>query len=208
MSTDPLLEPVREYYGEKLRCHGATAAGVDWNSAESQRLRFEQLLRVVASDRTFSILDFGCGYGALVEELVRRGWNFEYFGYDISHQMLERAHSLYGGDHRCSFLEPGEPLPQVDYVVASGVFNVKLEAPAAAWGRYVARTVGRLHGLAAAGVAFNLLTLRSDPERRRPQLYYASPENWFARCARLSRHVALLHDYPLYEFTMLVRKTL
>ena len=47
---------------------------------------------------------------------------------------------------------------------------------------------------------------RLHPERMRPDLYYADPCRLFDHCKRrYSRHVALLHDYGLYEFTILVR---
>jgi hypothetical protein len=42
----------------------------------------------------------------------------------------------------------------------------------------------------------------------RNYLYYADPCALFDLCKRrYSKHVALLHDYGLYEFTILVRKT-
>ena len=51
------------------------------------------------------------------------------------------------------------------------------------------------------------VTSYSDPEFMRPDLYYADPRFLFDYCKRkLSRHVALLHDYGLYEFTVLVRQ--
>jgi hypothetical protein len=51
-----------------------------------------------------------------------------------------------------------------------------------------------------------VLSLYSDPERRRPDLFYADPLFLFDYCkTRFSKAVALLHDYPLYEFTVLVR---
>jgi hypothetical protein len=40
----------------------------------------------------------------------------------------------------------------------------------------------------------------------RDDLFYADPLALFEHCrTRFSRRVALLHDYPLYEFTLLVR---
>jgi hypothetical protein len=61
--------------------------------------------------------------------------------------------------------------------------------------------------LSRKGFAFNALSLYSDPEKRRPDLYYADPLALFDHCQRhFSRYVSLLHDYPLYEFTILVRK--
>jgi len=41
----------------------------------------------------------------------------------------------------------------------------------------------------------------------REDLYYADPCFIFDYCKRnFSRNVALLHDYELYEFTIIVRK--
>jgi hypothetical protein len=38
-------------------------------------------------------------------------------------------------------------------------------------------------------------------------LYYADPMKLFDHCKKkYSKKVAILHDYPLYEFTLLVRK--
>ena len=55
--------------------------------------------------------------------------------------------------------------------------------------------------------AFNLLTAYSSPGLQRPDLYYADACFFFDHCMkRYSRHVALLHDYGLFEFTVLVRK--
>ncbi len=40
----------------------------------------------------------------------------------------------------------------------------------------------------------------------RTDLYYGDPIFFFEHCrTTFGRHVALLHDYPLYEFTILVR---
>jgi len=41
----------------------------------------------------------------------------------------------------------------------------------------------------------------------RPDLYFGDPLLYFDFCKRnFSRNVALLHDYGLYDFTILVRK--
>ena len=43
VSSNVLRDQARDYYEGKLRTHGATPAGVDWNSQESQELRFALL---------------------------------------------------------------------------------------------------------------------------------------------------------------------
>ena len=51
-----------------------------------------------------------------------------------------------------------------------------------------------------------MLTSYADPDRMRADLYYGDPGYYFAFCKQHARNVALLHDYDLYDFTMLVRK--
>jgi hypothetical protein len=53
------------------------------------------------------------------------------------------------------------------------------------------------------GFAFNLLTTFVD--WKKDVLYYADPMHYFEYCKKnFSRYVTLLHDYPLYEWTLLV----
>ena len=89
------------------------------------------------------------------------------------------------------------------------MFNVKLHAGHDAWTRYVVDILHRLDAVSAIGFAFNMLTSYSDQDLMRPDLYYGDPCFFFDYCKRqFSRNVALLHDYGLYEFTILVRKQL
>ena len=85
MAFDETRKVVARYYGALLQVHGATPQGVDWNGAESQHVRFDQLLRVVADPRApFSLIDYGCGYGGLADALDERGWPVSYVGFDIA----------------------------------------------------------------------------------------------------------------------------
>ena len=100
-----------------------------------------------------------------------------------------------------------EPTESADYGIASGIFNVRLSTPEAQWRAYVEETLDSLDRTSRRGFAFNCLTTYSDPEKLRDHLHYADPAVLFDRCKRrYSTQVALLHDYGLYEFTILVRK--
>jgi len=201
-----LLAPVARYYADKLQIHGPRARGADWNSDASQTLRFEQLLKVTHGRRRFSVNDYGCGYGALVEHLLGSGWQGHYRGFDISTEMIAQARELHAGRPDCTFTTEEAALEPADYCLASGIFNVRLEADEDAWGAHILATLDNLAGLSTQGFAFNVLTRHCDAERRRPDLYYADPLLLFEHCRKsYSRHVALLHDYPLYEFTLLVQ---
>ena len=204
MSVDSILSQVQEYYDDKLQTHGATARGVDWNSSESQDLRFSQLVTVIDKDRAFTVNDYGCGYGALVDYLERGPFQFEYTGFDISTKMIEKARELHP---TARFVSDRDQLQQAAYTLASGIFNVKLDNDDARWKEYVLEALETMNSLSTAGFAFNALTRYSDAEFMRSDLYYADPLFFFDYCkTRYSKFVALLHDYPLYEFTILVRK--
>ncbi len=202
-----VLDAVRRYYSEKIVEHGPTAKGVDWNDQASQELRFDQLLKVCDPSRPFSLNDYGCGYGALARYLGQRGYTFRYTGFDISDEMVAKAQELLRAAENYRFVGSEGELEPADYTVASGIFNVRLDAADDAWEQHVLETLGRIDALSLQGFAFNMLTSYSDADRMRPDLYYADPRAIFDHCKRtFSRWVALLHDYGLYEFTIIVRK--
>jgi SAM-dependent methyltransferase len=204
--TETFAARAAAYYAEKLKAHGPTYRGVDWNSTESQELRFAQLLRICDREPAASVIDFGCGYGALVDYLEREGRPFHYCGYDASPAMIEAARARHPEMPGRAFTSERSSIQRRDYTVASGVFNVKLDASDSAWRGYLHRELDAIAAMSRRGFAFNLLTGYSDPDRKRDDLFYEEPEDVFRYCMRrFSRAVALSHDYPLYEFTVLVR---
>lgn len=208
-SDGDLLADVSAYYTAKLHEHGASPRGVDWNGLESQQLRFQQLARIIARDRPFSINDLGCGYGAFFDFLKGNFSEFTYTGYDVSAAMISAARQRHASSTDADYRVGAIPAQSADYGVASGIFNVRLTHDSARWREYMNTAIDELNRTSRHGFAFNCLTTYSDPERARSDLFYADPCETFDYCKRsFSKHVALLHDYGLYEFTILVRKTL
>ena len=104
-------------------------------------------------------------------------------------------------------MSDADALPKSDYAIASGIFNVRLDYPEDAWQDHVQDTLTVMDNLSLKGFSFNLLSIFSDPERRRQDLFYADPTFYFRFCmSRFSRFVTVYHDYPLYEFTIAVNK--
>jgi SAM-dependent methyltransferase len=208
MATD-LLQEVAEYYSGKLVEHGVSPRGVDWNGEEGQRLRFTQLSKIIQQQQGFSINDLGCGYGALFDYLSNYWTDFSYTGCDVSADMVLAAENRLGTKANAHFFVGSEPPEVADYGIASGIFNVRLGRSDDEWHEYLVATLDILDHTSRTGFAFNCLTSWSDTDKKRDYLYYANPAALFDLCKRrYSRHVALLHDYGLYEFTMLVRKAL
>ena len=201
------LSKVKKYFSERLNEHGPVHLGVDWNSVESQELRFSQVLKVIDPGQRYSVLDFGSGYGGMYDFLVRLGHQIHYVGYDIAEAMTAKGRELHPNNPDCWFTNSLEEIPILDYAVVSGTFNIKLEADFESWTQVILDSLNQMNALASKGLAFNMLTQYSDADRMRPDLYYGDPCFFFDYCKRnFSRNVALLHDYNLYDFTILVRK--
>jgi SAM-dependent methyltransferase len=204
-----IVEAVIEYYEGKLATFGATARGVDWKDEASQTKRFEQLVRALGLDDhhgAFSLVDFGCGYGALLP-FLRQRHQFRYIGYDRSPQMIAEARRLHEDADEATFTSDWSAVASADFIVASGIFNVRLGWSAEEWSAYVLQTLTAINERAAAGWAANFLTGYSDEDHKRSDLYYAGPAAIFDWCKHsASRWVSLFHDYDLYEFTIGVRR--
>jgi SAM-dependent methyltransferase len=204
----PNFEQAKVYFEERLSAHGATARGVDWNSEAAQELRFSQLAKVIRADQPFSLLDYGCGYGALGGFLLRKGYPMQrYIGFDILESMVAKGREVFNGQEQFFFTSRFQDLGTVDYSIASGIFNLKLDTSNEVWTEYVIAELHKMNSLSCKGFSFNMLTRYSDLEYMRPHLYYADPCYLFDYCkTHFSRNVALLHDYEAYDFTLIVRK--
>ncbi len=202
-----IVKEIEKYYTEKVVKHGATSKGVDWNGKESHYIRFKQLSKILPRNEHFSVLDFGCGFGALIDYLLENNYNFDYIGYDISKEMITAGKEKYGALKNVTFENDLSKISMTDYVIANGLFNVKLKTNDEDWKEYILNTLKELDRLAEKGFSFNILTSYSDKEYMKDYLYYANPLFFFDYCKQnFSKDVALLHDYKLYEFTILVRK--
>lgn len=206
MSDDAILQRVGRYYAGRLAEHGPGPRGVDWNGEESQRLRHAQFLRLFQAEPAASILDLGCGYGDFLGFLRAQGHAGPYAGWDVAPEMIAAARELHGEDADRSWHIGAVPNTAGDYAIASGVLNVKGEVAEADWSAYADEVIDVLARSGRRGFGFNVLSLSSDPEKRRSHLFYADPARMLRHCLdRYGRHVALLQDYGLWEFTLLVR---
>ncbi|HLO18695.1 MAG TPA: hypothetical protein VK206_27940 [Anaerolineales bacterium] len=209
MSLNKALKTYKDYFNEKIETYGATPQGVDYNGPEAQQIRFEQLIKVINPSIAFTIIDYGCGYGALFDFLQNKKWQFEYCGFDMLEKMIIAGRESHKDFLNVYFQHIEDELIPADYLVASSIFNNKFEATEDEWQEMVLQTLRRMDRLCTKGFSFDMLTKYSDADRMalRPDLFFADPLLMFDFCKRnFSRNVALLHDYGLYDFTVLVRK--
>jgi SAM-dependent methyltransferase len=201
-----ILSEVAAYYASKLEAYGSTPQGVDWNGTDSHEMRHRQFLRLLDGSLDASVIDLGCGFGDFLRFLRTADHQGRYIGYDIAPSMIEKARELHGESDDRQWRIGAEPAEVTDFAIASGIFNVKGDVSSDLWTRYVHQTIDVLAHAGRRGFAFNVLSVSSDPDRRRPNLYYADPADMLTHClSRYGRSVALMQDYGLYEFTMIVR---
>jgi hypothetical protein len=199
----PLMKLARFMDG-LLETEGPTVKGVGWRNRQNQRLRFAQLVRALElGDQPFTVNDLGCGladlYGFLRDEgLPIRG----YRGYDLSVKMVAAARERVGDDGE--LVRADRITEAADYSFACGIFNTKLDSTDEEWLDYMKSVIRNLHEYSDRGFAFNSLTTYVD--YREDHHFYADPAELFRFCKQeISPRVTLLHDYPLWEWTIAVR---
>jgi SAM-dependent methyltransferase len=208
MEVTSSLNKIRDMYAENIGRSGPVSTAVGWNTPESQALRFHKLTEVVEQKgQPVSINDYGCGYGAHLNYLLENGYQVNaYHGYDLSSEMLASArerHASFNG--QLDLRESAVIETEADYTFVSGTFNVRFDATEEEWKAYILQKLEEIHCHSRRGFSFNLLSTYVD--WKQPHLYYGDPLFWFDHCKKnFSRKVSLLHDYPLYEWTILVRK--
>jgi hypothetical protein len=199
------LTKIKDLYEGNLSQHGVSSKAVGWKDQESQLLRFEKLVEVIPGGTdSYTVADWGCGYAAMYDFLrEKKPGCKKYNGYDISADMLHKARELHPADD-LELIQSADVSTSADYTFVSGTFNVKFSESDEAWSTHIKETLQKLAVKTTRGLAFNLLTTYVDWKQE--NLFYADPMEFFDFCKKnLSRKVTLIHDYPLYEWTMLVK---
>lgn len=198
-----MLSKIEKYYTEKIIKHGPTPNGVDWNGKESQYLRFEVLSNII-EENNVSILDYGCGYGAFYDFLKQKNIQTDFTGFDMSQTMIDECKKIHKDGNWITLLDEEK---KYDYIIASGIFNVMLDNNKDEWKNYIFRCIQIFNQKSIKGFAFNMLTTYSDIDKAKEYLFYGEPEEIFKYCKNnISKKVILNHSYPLYEFTIMVKK--
>ena len=205
-----LLAPIVRMYGRRLDQCGATAQGVFWRDEDWQELRFERLSCIFDPADTakggVSINDFGCGYGAFFDFLVKQPImnDSQYYGYDIVQEMIAACRDRIT-DPRAKFLRKMWATKTADYSFACGTYNLNGNANEDDWRGYVESSFKQLWGKSNKALAFNML--RRDSNDQYPGLYYIDPEDMrrFLKKA-LSKDVEIFDERPLPDVTYFVRK--
>lgn len=195
------------HYSRLFSEHGPSPQGVDWGEDEAKaRWRYDRMLNVVgpvqeAQDKP-SLLDVGCGYGGLYQQVVEKKIPVAYTGIDVADNMiawaaanLASARFIRGDVLDFQFEET------FDYVVCNGILTQKLNVPALQMDVFAAQLIRRMFTLCRVGIAFNVMTTKVNYFSN--NLYYRNPAELLAWClSEMTQFVKLDHAYPLFEYTL------
>jgi len=210
--SENIVRTLAQHYDALVRKHGDAPEASQWSDRDTQFRRFAVLAGIAPDLAVSSILDLGCGTGALLTFLNEHvGFNGSYTGLDISPEAIKVARQNHPEarflhhDLLTSTLDE-----YFDYVMISGIFNNKMKDEETCM-QYLQDILTKAFGLARKGMAFNAMSKYVDYEDE--NLCYFQPEDIVSFCKKkLSSCVTLRHDYRVkdnvipFEFTMYIYK--
>ena len=195
-----------EHYEKCFQKHGDNAQGMDWPNQEDLDTRFKIMLDIVDSEESSTILDFGCGTGLLLDYMKSKNIRHKYLGADISQNFISECEKKYPDvDFYCGDILKKDYLPQVDYIVANGVYTEKLLMTYEDMFEYLKDSVKVLYNKCNKGVAFNVMSFHVHYQRE--DLFHV-PHDDLAKflTTQVTRNYVFRNDYGLYEYTTYVYK--
>src|SRR4051794_12015566 len=118
-------------YERRLRKHGHSPQTLGWGPHGREHVRFGVMADVIEQANADSVLDVGCGFADLNDFLCDRGWTGTYVGIDLVPGLLVEARrrnpQLVLKEADIATYQP-DASAAYDAVVASGVFNARLQA--------------------------------------------------------------------------------
>lgn len=195
-------QEVVRHYEERLARHGYSTQSLGWSKAGRHDLRFNVLAGPALDDPRGSVLDVGCGFADLYQFLRRRGWRGRYLGIDLVPGFVEMARQRHPGVEvrQADISELAELPDKFDYVLASGIFEFQMQQQDTA--QHVATVLGNMFRAAGKMACADFMTSYVDFQH--PGAWHCDPAWAFAQGMRLSRRVALRHDYLPFEFALFI----
>lgn len=171
------------------------ARRVGWESAAAQRLRLQTLATLAGPlDGVRSVLDAGCGEGALFEVLAARGLGGHYRGEDLREAPIAQARARHPGAEWV-VADAFAGGPSAELVFCSGALNT--EAGRKDHMDEVLEAVTVLFGRATVGLVFDIAV----KDRHHPGVMLAAADLvvLFSRCRELAPAVSVHEDTVVGE---------
>lgn len=193
---------LERYYDSQLKGHAAPEKRVGWNSAQSQRVRFEALCEVGSLEGA-KILDIGCGLGGFWGYLKEKRTKVDYTGVDLFPNVIREARRLYPEAEFQVRRILSKPFRtgSFDYSFLSGVFNVRVKD---SW-RYMKAVLSSALRQSRKAVAFNVLNAEAGIKEKDRFTVHPRELAAFGKSLEASR-VHLIDHYHHLDLTLFLYK--
>lgn len=200
-------QEIAEVYRSLFIQHGASAHGVRWDDEFQQMVRLKILLEIADISNT-KILDFGCGYGQMLNYLKQQNINVDYTGIDLVDEYLEFGRENYPEARFCQ--QQDIENETFDYIFLSGLFTADRGDDCR---KFWQDTIRWCFSRASKGIAFNMWSKYAEfhMEKR----YYEDPGEVFRFVKQLDIrcNLTIRNDYITpqdrfspHDFTVYLQK--
>ena len=198
------MEHIVQLYEKAFRIHGDSPEAVLWPKGR-QEVRFHALTKHINLKERFSILDYGCGLAHLKPYLDDCYVNFSYTGVDSVSAFVDKSRVKYG-DSKFYHITTPEYLPSnYDFVVASGVFNLRYLADQKANQAMIFKMLQQLFDHTNIYLSVNFMTDSVDYQQE--GAYHQNvAELYEFLYQNVSHRLVLDQSYMPYEYTVTVWK--
>ena len=191
---------------EFFKEHGDNHAGVGWFKPDGLNERYAAHCSIISNPGT--VLDFGCGLGAMYEWMQKNGYrDCDYTGLDNSEVYINRCKEKFTN----AIWIKGDSLDQnqignFDYIIMCGIFTMKLEYTNDVMWEYTKELIQKNWKKCNKGIAFNFTSPIVDWERE--DLFHLSFDKIAGfLCKEISRNFEIKAHYGgTYEYTVTVKK--
>jgi SAM-dependent methyltransferase len=198
-------QKIIERYNLRLQKFGTSIEALASGVEERRQLRFNILFEcgIKPGDH---ILDLGCGFGDFYYFLENRLGknNFKYTGIDINPNLIEIAKkNIPKAEFLVHDITTNSLSSIYNFVVSTSCFNLKLENEDNYL--FAQRILESAYNISTEGVAIDFLTSYVDFQGVTEAFYY-SPETILSISKKITKRVAVRHDYQLFEFCIYLYK--
>jgi cyclopropane fatty-acyl-phospholipid synthase-like methyltransferase len=197
-----------EHWNRRARVFGLNLKTLAYGSMKTQYRKFDILTSTFPKER-ITLLDVGCGFGDLDQYLKQHGYDVDYYGVDISSEIVSLANHAYP-ERRiiCADILHQTVFKGIifDYVVSTGVncFNHKKNL------EFERNLICKMFNLCKLEAVIGLQSEAAkwhSAQNQDQDSWYSNPGDYLNYVLKnLSPWANLMHDYMLHDFTLFVRK--
>jgi SAM-dependent methyltransferase len=169
--------------------------------------RGDAIFRMIGARQHFTILDLGCGPGLALAYLEERYGSLSerYCGVDVSELLIQQARKMWPRHKFVVRNIVAEPLPELayDFTAINGVLTAKYTLTHDQMEVFAVNLLQAAWRSTEIAMSFNVMSPYVDWTR--DDLFHWPIERAAAFCiSKLSRHINIIADYGLYEYTVQV----